>query len=71
MDARTLLDEIEETIARIETLNRAQKARRVAPAGGTGAAARRLFKSRQSRLAWLRQVRAGILAEKPKTALLH
>lgn len=72
MEARTILDEIEETIARIETLNRAQFSSRNRKAGsGLSQAAARLFRARQARLWWLRQVRNGMLAERPKKALLH
>lgn len=71
MEARTILDEIEETIARIETLNRAQFANRHPHASGLSLAARRLFRARQARLWWLRQVRNGMLAERPCKAPLH
>ena len=72
MEARTILDEIEETIARIETLNRSQLSARGRKAGsGLSQAAQRLFQARQARLWWLRQVRNGMLAERPKRALLH
>lgn len=72
MEARTILDEIEETIARIETLNRAQQGASRSRAGrGPSSAAQRLFRARQARLWWLRQVRNGMLAERPKQALLH
>jgi len=72
MDVRTLLDEIEETIARIETLNRAQlSGRPVRAASGLSLSAQRLYRARQARLWWLRQVRNGMLAEKPRKALLH
>lgn len=72
MEARTILDEIEETIARIEILNRAHLAERTRRAtGGASLAAQRLFRARQARLWWLRQVRNGMLAEKPLRAPLH
>jgi hypothetical protein len=71
MEARTILDEIEETIARIETLNRTQLSKRSLEAGGLSEAAQQLYRSRQARLWWLRQLRNGMLAEKPTTSLLH
>jgi hypothetical protein len=72
MESRTILDEIEETIARIETLNRTQfSARTTRASGSLSQAAQRLFRARQARLWWLRQVRSGMLAEKPRKALLH
>jgi hypothetical protein len=72
MEVRTILDEIEETIARIETLNRTQLSGRKFPSPrGLSLAAQRLYRARQARLWWLRQVRNGMLAEKPKMALLH
>ena len=72
MEVRTILDEIEETIARIETLNRAQFAPTGARRSGSlSQAAQRLFRARQARLWWLQQVRSGMLAEKPRKALLH
>lgn len=72
MDISTLVDEIEEMIARIEKMNRAERRDHdITSARAASSPSRRLHKSRQARLWWLRQVRDGILAEKPRAALLH
>lgn len=72
MDANSLLDEIEEMIARIETLDAALAEKRQAQKPeAMSSTAQRLSRARQSRLWWLKQVRNGMLAERPAQSLLH
>ncbi len=72
MDDTTLVDEIDEMIGRIETLNSAQlRGRKGAHMQAMSSSARRLFKARQARLWWLRQVRSGMLAKRTKSTKLH
>lgn len=70
MDETVLVDEIDEMIAQIEAINRAQ-ARSRAPLQAMSATARRLYKDRQARLWWLRQVRRGMQAQRTRTTKLH
>lgn len=72
MDTDSLVDEIEALIARIERTNRAQmRARDITSAKDSHSPSRHLYQARQSRLWWLRRVRDGILAQRPRNALLH
>jgi hypothetical protein len=72
MDETALVSEIEEMIARIETLNRAQtRGRGPAACNVMSASALRLYRDRQARLWWLKQLRRGMLAQRTKTTKLH
>lgn len=72
MDEATLVNEIDEMIARIETMNRAQtRGRGTAAVRVMSASALRLYRDRQARLWWLKQVRRGMLAQRTKATKLH
>lgn len=72
MDPATLLNELDEMIAQIESLNAEHEAwrRKVAP-GANNEIAAQVLKARQARLWWLRRVRAGLAARRPKGSRLH
>ena len=72
MDPVTLLSELDEMIAQIESLN-AQHARwrGADEQGADSAVAAQVLRARQARLWWLRRVRAGVAARRPKGAPLH
>lgn len=71
MDPVALLNELDEMIAQIENLNAQQARGRRTDKQANGEIAARVLKARQARLWWLRRVRAGMVARRPRGALLH
>jgi hypothetical protein len=72
MDPVTLLSEVDEMIAQIESLNAQQaRGRRGGVIGSNSEMAAQVLKARQARLWWLRRVRAGLKAKRRKGAPLH
>lgn len=68
MQHSTLLAEIDEMIARLESLVSSQARM---PRGPENSVASRVLRARQSRLAWLKRVRAGMLANRAQDTVLH